>query len=208
MKFKTVLLTFILLLSLITFGQTKKDLDIDFMLRASIYAQSSIEDSLALGGFAESENFPKTINKENDFAESGLFLKIDTSKDTTTNNRYNGYKFYIGNKSDTIVKLDASDSRLSVIAEVFYKKKWQPIEYLPRSWCGNSYHEVYLKQNEYWEFIVPKFSGKIKTKLRYKLIIGSEKYIYSNEIVATFNKSQLEQKQGHKSEGIMDPYND
>ena len=39
-------------------------------------------------------------------------------------------------------------------------------------------------------------------------MIGNEKYIYSNEILASINKSQLKQKQGHKRNGIMDPYND
>ncbi len=208
MRHKTIIFIFSILLSSISFGQTKKDLDIDFMLRGNIYAQSSIEDSTALGGFGGSENLPKMINAENDFSESGLFLKIDTAKTVAINDKFNGYKFYIVNKSDTIIKLDASDSRLYVIAEVFYKNEWKPIEYLPSSWCGNSYHEVYLKQNEYWEFIVPKFSGKIKTKLRYRLMMGSEKYIYSNEILASINKSQLKLKQGHKPDGIMDPYND
>lgn len=208
MRHKTIIFIFSILLSSISFGQTKKDLDIDFMLRGNIYAQSSIEDSTALGGFGGSENLPKMINAENEFSESGLFLKIDTAKTAAINDKFNGYKFYIVNKSDTIIKLDASDSRLYVIAEVFYKNEWKPIEYLPSSWCGNSYHEVYLKQNEYWEFIVPKFSGKIKTKLRYRLMMGNEKYIYSNEILASINKSQLKLKQGHKPDGIMDPYND
>lgn len=197
-----------LLISLMTFGQTKKDLNIDFMLRGNIYAQSSIEDSTALGGFGSSENSPKIINSENDFSENGLFLKIDTIKLATINDKFNGYKFYIVNKSDSITKLDASDSRLYVVGEVLYKNEWKPIEYLPSSTCGNSYHEVYLKQNEYWEFTVPKFSGKIKSKLRYRLMLGEKKYIYSNEILTSINKNQLKQKQGHKPNGIMDPYND
>ncbi|WP_262148132.1 hypothetical protein [Chryseobacterium foetidum] len=208
MKHTTIIFVFLLLLSSITFGQTKKDLVIDFMLRGNIYAQSSIEDSTALGGFGGSENLPKIINAKNDFSENGLFLKIDTTNLVTINDKFNGYRFYIVNKSDTITKLDASDSRLYVIAEVLYKNEWKPIEYLPSSSCGNSYHQVYLKQNEYWEFTVPKFSGKINTKLRYKLMIGEQKYIYSNEILTSINKNQLKQKQGHKPNGIMDPYND
>lgn len=208
MKHKTIQSIFFLLLSSLTFGQTKKDLNIEFMLRGNIYAQSSIEDSTALGGFGDSDNLPKVINTENNFSERGLFLKIDTTKSASINDKFNGYKFYIVNKSDTITKLDASDSRLYVIAEVFYKNEWKPIEYLPSSSCGNSYHEVYLKQNEYWEFIVPKFSGKIKTKLRYRLMIGEQKYIYSNEILTSINKNQLNQKQEYQSTAIMDPYND
>ena len=191
-----------------TFGQTKKDLNIDFMLRGHIYAQSSMEDSTALGGFGGSDNSPKKMNDSLNFTETGLFLIIDTSKTTTFNNKFNGYKLYIGNKSDTIVQLDASDSRLYVIAEIYYQDKWQAIEYLPSSWCGNSYHNVSLKQNQYWTFDIPKFSGKINTKLRYRLMVSKDKFIYSNEILTSINNGQLENKEGHKPNEIMDPYND
>jgi hypothetical protein len=208
MKKTGIIVTFFLLLCSIGYGQTKKDLKIDFMLRGHIYAQSSIEDSTALGGYGGSDNLPKLISDKNIFSENGLFLKIDTTKITTLNDKFNGYKLYIANKSDTIVKLDASDSRLYVIAEIIDKGEWKPIEYLPSSWCGNSYHDVFLKQNEYWEFIVPKFSGKIKTKLRYRLMVGKDKYIYSNEIVTSINKGQMTKKEEHKPNGIMDPYND
>ncbi len=208
MKKTTFLFATFLLLCSNIYGQTKKDLNIKFMLRGHIYAYSSVEDTTALGGYGGSDNLPKLMNKENSFPENGLFLKIDTTKITTLNDKFNGYKLYIGNKSDTIVKLDASDSRLYVIAEVFHKNEWKPIEYLPSSWCGNSYHEIYLKPNEFWEFIVPKFSGKIKTKLRYRLMIGKEKFIYSNEILTHINNAQMTKKEGHKPNGIMDPYND
>ena len=208
MKQTTLTTAIILLLCSATFGQKKQDLNIDFMLRGHLYAKSSIIDTTALGGFGSSDNLPKKINENLTLASSGLLLKIDTTKTTTINDKYNGYKLYIANKTDTIVRLDASDSRLNVIAEVFYKGEWKPIEYLPSSWCGNSYHDVYLKQNEYWEFEIPKFTGEIKTKLRYKLILGKDKFLYSNEIQTSINKGQLENKQGHKPNGIMDPYND
>lgn len=198
----------LLLLCSTTFGQKKQDLNIGIMLRGHIYAKSSIEDTTALGGFGGSDNLPKKINENLVIGSSGLLIKIDTTQTTTINDKYNGYKLYIANKTDTIVRLEASDSRLSVIAEVFFQGEWKPIEYLPSSWCGNSYHDVYLKQDEYWEFDIPKFSGKIKTKLRYKLILGKDNYLYSNEILTSINKGQLKHKQGHKPKGIMDPYND
>lgn len=197
-----------LLLCATTFGQKKQDLNIDFMLRGHIYAKSSIIDTTALGGFGGSDNLPKIINKNLGFTDSGLFLKIDQTTPTTINDKYNGYKLYIANKSDSIVRFNASDSRLNVIVEVFCQDKWKPIEYLPSSWCGNSYHDVYLKQNEYWEFDIPKFTGKIKTKLRYKLILDKDRFLYSNEIPTSINKGQLKNKEGHKPNGIMDPYND
>jgi hypothetical protein len=208
MKQITLITAIFLLLSSTTFGQKKQDLNIDFMLRGHIYAKSSVEDTSALGGFGGSDNLPKKITRNLVLADKRLILKIDTTQTATINDKYNGYKLYIANKTDTIVRLHASDSRLRVIAEVFYKGEWKPIEYLPSSSCGNSYHDVYLKQNEYWEFEIPKFTGKIKTKLRYKLILGKDNFLYSNEIQTGINKGQLENKEGHKQKGIMDPYND
>jgi len=206
---KTKLTTaIILLLCSATFGQQTKDLNIDYLLRGHIYVKSSVIDTMALGGFGASDNFPKHINEKMPFADGELLLRIDTTQTVTINDKFNGYKLYIANKTDSIVQLRASDSRLNVIAEVLYRGEWKPVEYLPSSGCGNSYHSVYLKQNEYWEFDIPKFTGKLKTKLRYRLSMGNEKYLYSNEISTSFNSKQLNIKQGHKPNGIMDPYND
>jgi hypothetical protein len=180
-------------------------LTIDFMLRGHIYAQSSIPDTTAFGG---SDNLPKKICENLALATSGLLLKIDTTQTTTFNKKYNGYKLYIANKTDTILRLETSNSRIGVIAEVFYKGDWKPIEYLPSIWCEESYYYVYLKQNEYWEFDIPKFSGRIKTKLRYKLILDTDNYLYSNEILTSFNKGQLKNTIGHKPIEFMDPCQD
>ncbi len=191
-----------------TFGysQKTKDLNINYMLRGQMYASSSVIDSSALGGFGGSDNLAKSI-KDIVFVEKGFFLKIDTTQTAVILNKFNGYKFFIVNKSDSIIKLTASDSRLSVIAQAFIDNEWKNIEYLPSSWCGNSYHSVFIKPNEYWEFNIPKFKGKIKTKIRYQLKLGKD-FIYSNEIFASINKKQLIFKQGHKANGLMDPYND
>jgi hypothetical protein len=195
-----------LLLFVNAFGQAKKDLDIDYMLRGHIYVKSSIEDTGAPGGYGGSDN--AALPTGNTFAEKGFFLTIDTSQNAVFAEEYNGYKLYIVNKSDSLVKLKASDSRLSLIAEAYYNNKWQPIEYLPSSWCGNSYHYVSLQQEEYWTATIPKFTGKLAVKLRYKLIVGVNHFVYSNEIEAHINKGQLTNKEGHNPNGLMDPYND
>lgn len=208
MKTAIVLSIGLVFLSLSSIGQTLVDLNIDYMLRGSIYAGTSITDSTALGGFGRSNNAPKKMDESKSFSESGLFLKIDTSELVSIYSKFNAYKFYIGNNSDSTIALLASDSRLYVVAEVYYKNQWHPIEYVPSSWCGNSYHRVYLRQKEYWEFVVPKFSGKIKTKLRYSLKVHTMLYIYSNEIDASFNLEQLTEKRDYQPSGLMDPYND
>jgi hypothetical protein len=189
-------------------AQTRKDVRVNFMLRGYIYAQSSIIDTLAFGGFAESDNYPKKLNPDSNPVGNGLIHKVDTSKIVAFGGEYNGYNFYIINRSDTITCLRASDSRLYVIAEAFIDKKWQPIEYLPSSWCGNSYHNVYLRPNEYWQFSVPKYDGRIATRIRYRLALHNNTFVYSNEFFGRINKKQLTDKQGHNPNGIMDPYND
>lgn len=208
MKKRTTIISAYILLFSAAFSQTRKDVDINFMLQGHIFVHSSIGDSTAYGGFGSSDNFPKIIARNDVFSGNGIFLKVDTAIIVTYGNRYNGYNLYLCNKSDTTLRLVACDSRIDVIAEVFYNGEWRPIEYLPASWCGNSYHRVFLKQNEYWEFIVPKFSGKIKAQLRYSLMIGPDQFIYSNEITTFINQGQMTKIEGHKPKGIMDPYND
>lgn len=194
MKQSTQFILTLLFTSVLAFGQQKRDLNINYMLPGNMYAQSSMEDEDALGGFGGSNNKAHKIKTTDHFIEEGLFLKIDTLQTATLNDTYNAYLFYIVNKTDSIARFEASDSRLDVLAEVWYKNKWQPIEYLASSWCGNSYHVNYLASNEYWSFVIPKFAGKIKTKLRYKLMLGNGENIYSNEIMTSINKKQLTKK--------------
>ncbi|NPA33369.1 MAG: hypothetical protein GXO48_00360 [Chlorobi bacterium] len=151
----------------------------------------------ALGGFAECGNeakplfcaFFKFFNKQ------GVFIYIDTSKIVPfgehSYEKYRGYKIFIVNKTDSVVKLPAINSILYAVAEVYYKGKWHEIEYILYSWCGNSYHSVFLRPGEYWEDVVPKYTGRIKSKMRYKLFLTEEQYVLSNEVPISFNLSQL-----------------
>jgi hypothetical protein len=89
--------------------------------------------------------------------------------------------------------------------------KWKPIEYLPSSWCGNSYHTVFLAANEYWEFTAARFTGKFKTKLRFRLDHqkpgAEDATIYSNEFEGGVNPKQFTVQKEYKPAGLMDPYN-
>jgi hypothetical protein len=129
------------------------------MVRGYLYAASAIEDSSAFGGFGGSDNIPKQLNNPLAFSQTGFLLMIETTKQTTFADKFNGFKLFLVNKTDSTLKLDASDSRLYITAEALVGNKWQAIEYLPSSWCGNSYHHVYLKPNQYWEFAIPKYNG-------------------------------------------------
>jgi hypothetical protein len=209
-KIEFVLTSFLILFCATVIADEVKNFNTAYMLRANIFAKSSVELP-NLGGFGTSDNAARKIKDKSMFQESGFFLKLDTSKkiiyevqSTKGKEKINGYNFYIVNKTKNIVKIDACDSMLPVVAEVFIDNKWQPIEYLPGSWCGNSHHKVGINKNEYWEFKVPKYDGTIATKIRYKLDLGQGKIIYSNEVETKINREQLKNKPKYKSGGIMD----
>ncbi|SFT35155.1 hypothetical protein SAMN05216474_0045 [Lishizhenia tianjinensis] len=191
-----------------SYGQDSTSFNVKYKLRGNMYVKSSIIDSTAFGGFGGSSNTPKVYSDTLNLRGEGVYLYLDTTKTTTVYKQYEGYKFYIVNLSDSILKLSASDSRISCVAEVLYNGEWKKIEYLPSSGCGNSYHKVFLDNNQYWEFDVPKFNGTEPVQLRYKLALGGGKYLYSNAIHASINKEQFGTKQGYKPNGIMDPYKD
>jgi len=203
---KLIFLTLILI-SNISFGQ--ECLNVKFKLRGYFYAGTSQVDSTALGGFYEDKNSPKKITAEiSEYLKSnslGIIVRPDLK--TEFEKGISGFKVFIINKSDSIKELPAQDSRLYLKRQVFYKNEWRDIEYLPSSWCGNSYHSVFIKPNEYWDFKAPCLNGKIDAKFRFELYVNEELTIYSNEFNGSFNKKQLKKEQGHKSIGIMDPYN-
>ncbi|AWX45225.1 hypothetical protein HME9304_02237 [Flagellimonas maritima] len=192
-------------------------LDVKFKLRGYFYVGTSQIDSTALGGFYKAKNSPKNIDskiislsKDESFQ---IIVKVDSiveySKDIL------GFKVFIVNRSNSKVELSAQDSRIYLKRQVFYKNEWQDIEYLPSSWCGNSYHNVIIMPNQYWDLKAPCLQGKIPAKFRFKLqindvpdsILNVDSTIYSNEFFGSFNKSQLHKEEGHTASGIMDPYN-
>lgn len=114
------------------------------------------------------------------------------------------------NGTDAEVGFAASDSRLSIIQEAKDSDgNWKAIEFLPSSWCGNSYHRVFLPAKHYWEFSAPLYTGKMRTKLRFALPISDTVTIYSNEFEGSVNSGQFgSRKEGYTSRGLMDPYDE
>lgn len=183
--------------------------EIDFQFRGSCYAFSSPVNAKPSNGEAHSSNIAQKVDEA--FSHKGLYLSINEKELLRIGSSYLGCKLYFVNTSDSIVTLDAQDSRLDITAEALNEKnEWIPISYLPSSWCGNSYHKITLDKNEYWGFDIPIFKGKIRTKLRYTLSTEKGPKLISNEVVAYLNTGQFDKKkkQGHSPSGIMDPYND
>jgi hypothetical protein len=192
-------------------------LNIDYMSRGYYYAYSTpIEKELNYGGWGRSSNLP--ANKSNySWAKENKLNFYLSIEDTTLNSNIKAKKLYIFNATADTIFFPAQDSRLYLKIQALNKKgTWQDIEYLPSSWCGNSYHTLQLAPGEYWKFATPIYTGEFKTKLRAELKyqIGSESdkgtkyvYIYTNEFEGSVNPAQFWRKLEYHPQGIMDPYN-
>lgn len=193
-----------------------KNLDIDFMNRGyfSAYSKPNKND---LGGYGTSRNIPKQITNEK-FPNKQLSLIVHVdSKDTIFKN-YNAYKVTLSNLTKKEVNFSAQDSRLYMKVQAKDEDGiWKDIEYLPNSWCGNSYHTLTLERNNYWSFKTPVYSGGFKTKFRIELMFTDrnenekeekEMIIYSNEYDGSINPGQFWNRLEYYPSGIMDPYNE
>jgi WG containing repeat len=192
-------------------------LHIDYMLRGYFYAYSAPDPSgnnVPGGGWAVSHNIPKKI--DNPFlASDSLQLLIDTSVIDTFSGAYSGYRVYLANSTHDTCRFDAEDSRLYLTTQAKgFDGSWKDIDYLPGSWCGNSYHRIDLEPGAYWMFTMPKFDGAIAVSLRLRLERArprkNEKpvILYSNVIRGRVNPAQFWNKRPYTPQGLMDPYNE
>ena len=183
-----------------------KPLNVKHMLRGYIYAGSKVKDTSALGGFGPCDNFPKKIDFEIESKKDNVYI-VAQPEVATDFAGTRGMRLLLVNLSDKTAAFNACDSRLNVVQEAKDKNgNWKPIEYLPSSWCGNSYHSVLLPANEYWEFPAPRYTGEIKTKLRFKLTDQDGWTLVSNEFDGSINIEQFTEKQEYQPQGLMDPY--
>ncbi|NRA91188.1 MAG: hypothetical protein HRU26_00635 [Psychroserpens sp.] len=192
------------------FSYGQNCLELDYKLRGYFYAGSKINDSLVPGGYYADDNYPKPMSPYifKDINTEQVQLIVEPELITNAAQDIPGFKVFLINGTSDIQALPAQDSRLYIKRQVFYKGAWVDIEYLPSSWCGNSYHELFIKPYQYWEFVVPFLKGKIEAKFRFELYISDDLTVYSNEFEGSFNEVQLERKQGYTPKNFMDPYND
>lgn len=195
------------------------DFNIDYMNRGHYYANA--EKTEGIGGWGGSENYAQKSASEllkgvelnpND----SIFIVIDTAKVIPFAKNYKGHSLYIINTSNKEIEFDAQDSRLYAVMQALNKDgKWQDIEYLPSSWCGNSYHTMTLEPNYVWHFSIPIYQGNFQTLLRLKLT-SKDNYEdenksvthYSHSFSGSINLSQFWRKPNYFSRGIMDSYSD
>jgi len=138
--------------------------DIDFQFRGDCYAYSSAKNAEESNGEAHSKNLPKKVDKS--FPRQGFYLVINQNEFSKIDSAILGCKLYLVNTTDSLIRLEASDSRLYIVAEALNEKKeWTPISYLPSSGCGNSHHTVVLDKDEYWRLTF--LFSKAHLKLNY-----------------------------------------
>jgi hypothetical protein len=181
----------------------------DKMLRGYCFAGNKVADPKAFGGYGRSNNFPQALGADGQPAASGLYLEIIESEKAVFDKVYEGIFVRLVNNGEHEVTIPASDSRIAILQEAMDSNgEWNEIEYLPRSWCGSSYHNVYLMPGNFWSFNAPKYSGPQKTSLRFKLTLSENEILYTESYAGGIHPAQFSQQAGHNSAGIMDPYNE
>jgi hypothetical protein len=175
------------------------------MLSGYCHAGSRVEDSKAPGGYWASDNFPTIFEPQQELRQGEVYLTVDPLP-AAFEQQHQGITLRLVNGTDRRVAFRASDSRLSIVQEAREDKgQWREIEYLPQSWCGNSYHRVFLDPGQCWTFAAPKYEGRLKTKLRFKLMV-EEQAIHSEEFDGSINPEQFGVQRPHGGTDLMDPY--
>lgn len=208
------LLSTVLLAAMI--GNPLPPVNIDYMIRGHFYAASPyLKDLEGAGGWGGSENMFKPVGAGLPVNNNRFEVYIDTTAIADWGNGFAAHKVYVINTGGDTLFFQAQDSRLNMVVEARDRDgQWKPIEYLPNSWCGNSYHKLFLPTGKYWEFKTPVHTGKFETSLRVSLSYGRDaknrksETIYSNEIKGGINPGQFHKKKEYKPNGVMDPYLD
>jgi hypothetical protein len=145
----------------------------DLYPKYTIYpAGSAIEDEEALGGFGPCDNYPRDIAGETWGTADDISLVAFPDESFRGNESL--FTVRLVNRTNAVAGFSACDSCLYLTQEALDRSgTWRPIERSFRSWCGNSYHRVFLDKNQYWEFPALRYHGTIKTKLRLRLEQGT-----------------------------------
>lgn len=179
--------------------------EVKFQVRALYAVCSQRPDRNALGGFGPSDNRPKRVAKP--LADS-LYLLAEPEVAMPLA-KGAGMRLLVVNGSKKEVAFAASDSLLSIVQQAQDESgAWRDIEYMPSSWCGNSYHTVYLSPGHGWQLTAYRYQGPQPAMLRFALTQSDGTKIYSNAFEGSIHPEQLTVKQGHQAQNIMDPYLD
>lgn len=193
--------------------------NIDFMTRGYFCAPYEFTGH----GSSGENSATRKIGVFNDFQSGVLSVVAKPTETVVISKVRKGMRVYIANMSSDTISFNAQDSRLNMKVQAKdFEGNWRDIEYLPSSWCGNSYHITQLPSDHFWQFDAPVYQGIFPTVLRIELEYidpakspnepqrhnKNVRFIYSNEFMGSINPGQLWRKEGYRPNGIMDPYNE
>ncbi|HSU55177.1 MAG TPA: hypothetical protein VLT36_14055 [Candidatus Dormibacteraeota bacterium] len=191
---------------LISSGEDLKDVNLKCMLRGYCFAANPTNASTTRE-VAATPNVPRPLGQTNYGAEGRLSLVLLAQQEVPFAKAYHGFRLLLVNRTTTATNFPSCDNRLDIIQEAMQPDgHWRPVEYLPSSWCGNSYSHLTLPAGYYWEFAAPRYTGKLRVPLRFVLNIKGDEPIYSEIFVGWINQEQFTQKEGHNPANLMDPY--
>jgi hypothetical protein len=176
----------------------QRDAKLVYEPRGWYCAGSKIEDKEALGGFGPCSNYPKRWAAGIP-GDSGKLSLVAAPEEAVSLRRRPGMPVYLVNRTAKTAAFAACDSQLYIVEEALAPDgTWKALEHLPRTFCGNSFHRVFLGAGEYWQFAAPKPSGRLVTKLRFRLEPEGEGAIrkggsalYSNEFEGAIDPADL-----------------
>ncbi|MDO7845622.1 WG repeat-containing protein [Hymenobacter sp. M29] len=189
----------------------------DIMNRAT-YGVSSpdLRQFRRAGGWAVSGNMPRRLPGAPATAGQ-LRVRVATDVvDTLFRRQFAGHRLTISNATPDTILFDGQDSMIDLVLQARdLTGTWRDIEYMPRSFCGNSYHTLFLAPGQYWQVAVPAYAGSQPTQLRARLTprrwprSGKPRVWYSNEFAGRVNPAQFWRRPGYAfSNDIMNPYLD
>lgn len=197
--------TFVSILTLVTvvgvavpasFGKPVRTSDLPAVavrsqLEGYFLALSPLEDSKALGGFGKEGNLPQKLNRP--LPKNAITLLALPNEAVTFGNSRRGFRVLLANTTTATAYFPAADSRLRILREAADATgAWKLVEYLPWSFCGNSFHQVLLPSGHYWSFSAPEYAGPFKTRMRFVMLPDRDgKPLYSNEFEGSIHPDQF-----------------
>jgi len=158
-------------------------------------AGSQIKDTNARGGFGRCDNYPKDLGDKT-WGDKDAISLVAFPDEPIAYFKHRGIGLRLVNRTRDTAAFKALDSRLYIVQEALDGDgQWREIENLTTAICGNSFHRVFLKSDQFWEFKARAYSGALKTKLRFRLDLRGEnddaRSIYSNVFDGEVSKTQL-----------------
>ncbi len=154
---------------------------------------SSLPDKDALGGFGPCDNYPFDFSGK-PWGTKGAVSLVAFPDEFVAYFKHRGIAVRLINRTGDVVSFPACDSCLFLTQEAKDKDgRWRAIESLPQTSCGNSFHRVLLKADQYWQFPARAYGGSVKTKLRFRLDRGEGQVLHSNEVDGVVNAGQFDE---------------